>query len=176
MAPASRPVTTAAEAWAIRSLFDFTRREWGVLTPLAAAGFFEVDDVALLTLAAPGIAGGLGVGIASFGIGVALVRLATLGSLPLLRLADRWGRRALLIASLALFTIATGLTALAWGLVAFVALQMVARVFLATESALANLVVAEELRPDRRARGCRPLASSPDSGTARWRDSCSWRR
>ena len=136
---------------------DFNRREWSVLGPLASAGFFEVYDVALLTLAAPMIAKGLGVGIATFGIAVAIIRLATLGSLPLLRLADRFGRRALLIASLALFTVATGMTALAWGLVAFVVLQMVARVFLSSESALANLVVSEELRPDRRGSGLAAL-------------------
>jgi MFS family permease len=142
---------------AIWSLVDFNRREWSVLAPLATAGFFEVYDVALLTLAAPVIAGGLGVPIALFGIGVALIRLATFGSLPLLRLADRWGRRTLLILSLALFTIATGATALAWGFVAFVGLQMIARVFLSTESALSSLVVAEELRPDRRGTGLSAL-------------------
>jgi MFS family permease len=141
----------------IRSLVDFNRREWGILVPLGLAGFFEVYDVALLTLAAPRIAEGLGVGIAAFGIGVALIRLATLGSLPLLRLADRWGRRTLLIAALALFTMATGMTALAWGLIGFVVLQMAARVFLATEAALANLVVSEELRPDRRGAGLSTL-------------------
>lgn len=141
------------EAWHIWSILDFNRREWGVLVPLSMAGFFEVYDVALLTLAAPHIASGLGVGIASFGIGVALIRLATLGSLPLLRLADRWGRRPMLIASLAIFTLATGATALAWGFVAFIALQALARVFLATESGLASLVIAEELRPDRRGTG-----------------------
>lgn len=146
-----------AEATGIRSLVDFDRREWGVLAPLATVGFFEVYDVALLTLAAPAIAKGLGVGIAAFGIGVAIIRLATLGSLPLMRMADRWGRRTLLLASLALFTLATGLTALAWGLLAFVALQMAARVFLATEAGLANLVVAEELRPDRRGAGLSAL-------------------
>lgn len=122
------------------SMVDFSRREWSVLAPLATVGFFEVYDVALLTLAAPRIAAGLGVGIAAFGIAVALIRLATLGSLPLLRLADRWGRRTMLIASLALFSAATGMTALAGGLLAFAALQMLARVFLATEAALANVV------------------------------------
>ena len=142
---------------AIWSMVDFNRHEWSVLAPLATAGFFEVYDVALLTLAAPVIAGGLGVPIALFGIGVAMIRLATFGSLPLLRLADRWGRRTLLIASLALFTLATGATALAWGFVAFVGLQMIARVFLSTESALSSLVVAEELRPDRRGTGLSAL-------------------
>jgi MFS family permease len=86
-------------------------------------------------------------------VGVAVIRLATLGSVPVLRLADRFGRRTLLYVSLGGFTLATGLTSLAAGIVTFVALQMVARVFLATESALASLVVAEELRPHRRGAG-----------------------
>jgi MFS transporter, putative metabolite:H+ symporter len=136
---------------------DFNRREWAVLAPLATVGFFEVYDVALLTLAAPVIAKGLGVAVATFGIGVALIRLATIGSLPFLRFADRIGRRAMLLVSLVLFTAATGATALAWGLAAFVALQMAARVFLSTEQALTNLVVAEELRADRRGAGLSAL-------------------
>lgn len=134
-------------------MLDFSRAEWRVLLPLATAGFFEVYDVALLTLAAPQIAGGLGVSVAAFGIGVAIIRLFTLGSVPLLRLADRWGRRPMLIASLAAFSVVTGLTSLAWGLAAFVVMQSLARVFLATESGLAGLVVAEELREDRRGSG-----------------------
>jgi putative MFS transporter len=141
----------------IRSLVDFNRREWAVLAPLATVGFFEVYDVALLTLAAPVIAKGLGVAVATFGIGVAIIRLATVGSLPFLRMADRIGRRTMLLASLILFTAATGATALAWGLAAFVALQIAARIFLATEQGLANLVVAEELRPDRRGAGLSAL-------------------
>ena len=134
-------------------MIDFTRHERRVLVPLALTGFFETYDVALLTLAAPVLAGGLGLTIGAFGIAVALIRLASLASVPVLRLADRWGRRTLLIVSLAVFTLATGMTALAIGVVAFVLLQMVARVFLATESSLASVVIAEELRPHRRGAG-----------------------
>jgi putative MFS transporter len=124
-----------------------------VLLPLALTGFFETYDVALLTLAAPVLAQGLGLGIGAFAFSVALIRLASLASVPVLRLADRWGRRTLLFVSLGIFTLATGMTALAMGLVAFVMLQMLARVFLATESALASLVIAEEFRPHRRGAG-----------------------
>src|SRR4051812_47810101 len=107
---------------------DFTRHERRVLLPLVLTGVFETYDVALLTLAAPVLAGGLGLGIGTFGICVALIRLASLASVPVLRLADRWGRRTLLLISIGVFTVATGLTALAVGIVAFVALQMVARI------------------------------------------------
>jgi MFS family permease len=134
----------------LRALSDFEHREWRILVPLLFVGFFEVYDMTLLTLAAPPIAHGLGVSVGLFGVGVAVIRLAALGSVPILRAADRIGRRTLLLVSIAAFTAATGLTALAWGLIAFVAIQIVARAFLATESSLASLVIAEEVRADRR--------------------------
>ena len=131
----------------------FTAHEGRVLLPLALTGFFETYDVALLTLAAPVLAHGLGLSIGTFVFGVALIRLASLASIPVLRLADRRGRRTLLFVSIGVFTVATGLTAATTTFVAFVAIQMLARVFLATESALASLVIAEEFRPDRRGAG-----------------------
>ncbi|HUQ40792.1 MAG TPA: MFS transporter [Acidimicrobiales bacterium] len=132
---------------------DFDAHEWSVLLPLSLVGFFTNYDTGLLTLAAPDIAKGLGVSVATFGIGVAVIRLAALGSIASLRLADRWGRRRMLLLSVAGFTAATGATAAAWGLIAFVAFQLVARVFLATEETLAGVVLTEELRPDRRGAG-----------------------
>ena len=135
-----------------------------MLVPLALTGFFETYDVALLTLGAPVLAHGLELSIGMFGVGVAIIRLATLASIPVLRLADRWGRRTLLFVSLAIFTCATGMTALATGLVVFVAFQMVARVFLATESTLASLVIAEEFRPHRRGAGLSVLGVVSGAG------------
>ena len=134
----------------LKRAFDFTPGEWRLLLPLVAAGFFEQYDLALLTLAAPTLSDGLGVSIATFGLGVAVVRLGALGGVPVLRMADRLGRRFVLIASLAAFTVLTGLTALAWSFAVFVVLQTLARVFLATEHNLASLVIAEEIRADRR--------------------------
>ena len=129
---------------------DFTPGERRLVLGLAAAGFFEQYDTALLTLAAPDISDGLGVSVATFGVGVAIIRLGALGGVPVLRFADRIGRRSLLLVSLAAFTLLTGLTAVAWSLAVFVVLQTLARVFLATEHNLAALVIAEEVRADRR--------------------------
>jgi MFS family permease len=134
----------------LRELSDFNPREWRILAPLMFVGFFEVYDLTVLTIGAPQIADGLGVSIGLFGVGVALIRLAALGSVPVLRAADRIGRRTMLLISIAAFTAATGLTAIAWGLVAFVAIQTIARAFLATESSLGGVVIAEEVRPERR--------------------------
>ena len=131
----------------------FDARERAVLLPLCLVGFFSNYDTGLLALGAPVIADGLGVSVAAFGIAVAVIRLGALGSVVTLRLADRWGRRPLLLASVLAFTALTGLTALAWGVVAFVVLQLLARLFLATEEGLAGVVLSEELRPDRRGAG-----------------------
>ncbi len=133
--------------------FGFNAHEWGVLIPLAAVGFFLNYDTGLLSLAAPAIAEGLDVSVADFGIGVAVIRVAALGSMPMLRLADRVGRRQMLLVSILAFTIATAATSLAWGLVSFVVFQMLARLFLATEESLSGIVISEEVRPDRRGAG-----------------------
>jgi MFS family permease len=133
--------------------FGFDAHEWGVLVPLSLVGFFLNYDTGLLSLAGPTIAEGLGVTVATFGIGVAVIRVAALGSMPVLRLADRVGRRRMLLVSVLAFTMATAATSLAWGLVAFVAFQMAARLFLATEESLAGIVISEEVRPDRRGAG-----------------------
>lgn len=133
--------------------FGFNAHEWGVLVPLSLVGFFLNYDTGLLSLAAPTIAEGLGVTVATFGIGVAVIRVAALGSMPVLRLADRFGRRQMLLVSVLAFTIATAATSVAGGLVAFVAFQMIARLFLATEESLAGIVISEELRADRRGAG-----------------------
>lgn len=136
-----------------RRLADFNAAEWSVLLPLTLVGFFINYDTALLTLAAPPIADGLEVDVTTFGIGVAVIRLAALASVGTLRLADRWGRRSVLLISVAAFALATGATAVAWSLAAFVAFQLVSRLFLTTEESLAGVVITEELRPDRRGAG-----------------------
>ena len=133
--------------------FGFNEHEWGVLIPLSLVGFFLNYDTGLLSLAAPTIAEGLDVSVARFGIGVAVIRVAALGSMPILRLADRVGRRRMLLVSVLAFTVATAATSVAWGLISFVVFQMVARLFLATEESLAGIVISEEVRPDRRGAG-----------------------
>lgn len=136
-----------------RIVTEFDAHEKSVLLPLCLVGFFTNYDTGLLSLAAPQIADGLDVSVAAFGIAVAVIRLAALGSVVTLRLADRWGRRPMLLVSVAAFTILTGLTAVSWGIVAFVVFQLLARLFLATEETLAGVVLSEELRPDRRGAG-----------------------
>lgn len=132
--------------------------------PLAFTGFFENYDYAMISIAAPVIYRGLGVGASQFGAAVAVIRLASLGAVPVLRLADRLGRRRVLLVSLIVFTTSVGLTAVAWSLAAFLAFQIPARIFLTTEGALASLVIAEEVRADRRGRAMSALGFIAQTG------------
>ena len=102
-----------------------------------AAAFGEVD-------VGEDVAAQIGLPATTLGLALAAIRLASLGSLPASALADRFGRRRLL---LALATTGLGLTALAalapsfWWYIALVAL---ARPALSTVNALAGVVAAEE--------------------------------
>src|SRR5262249_31477440 len=81
---------------------------------------------------------------------LAIIRLGMLPALGLGVLADRHGRRRLLLATIVGFTVCTVITAGAPGAVAFVATQFVARIFIAAEDTLGIVVVAEELAAGRR--------------------------
>lgn len=150
----------------LRRFVDFSPEEWRVLLPLCLVGFFESYDLALLSIGAPPVYRGLGVSEEAFGIGVAVIRTGALLSVFVLRLADFRGRKALLTVSIVAFTVTTGLTALAWTLAVFVVVQLVARAFLTAEGALASIVIAEEVRPDRRGAALSLLGVLAEGGYA----------
>ena len=80
----------------------------------------------------------------TLGIGLAIVRLASLASLPLSALADGYGRRRMLIGCVAGGLAMTALAALSPGYWWFVALFAVGRPLLSSTNAIAVVVAAEE--------------------------------
>jgi MFS family permease len=88
----------------------------------------------------------------TLGIGLAIIRLASLGSLPLSALADRYGRRRVLLRCLAIGLALTALAALSPGYWWFVALFALARPLLSATNALAGVVAAEETEARDRAK------------------------
>jgi len=130
----------------------FSDREWRIVLPLSFASFFENYDYALLSIAAPVLSTGLGVSPSEFGVAVSVVRLAGLGAIVLIGLADRFGRRRMLLVNLAGLAIFTGLTAVAWGIASFVVLASLSRVFLSAEGSMSSLVISEEVEPAHRGR------------------------
>ena len=128
-----------------------TDRQWRVLLALGVANVVDNYDGALLGMALPQIQAGLGVAEDAVGQLLAVVRLGVLPAVALTILADRLGRRRLLLVTILGFTVSTFATALAADATSFMAIQFVARAFIAAENMLAIVVIAEEF--DARNRG-----------------------
>jgi MFS family permease len=88
----------------------------------------------------------------TLGVGLAVIRLASLASLPLAGLADRHGRRRVLLGCVAAGLAVTVLAALSPGFWWFVALFALARPLLSAANALDGVVAAEETRANDRAK------------------------
>jgi putative MFS transporter len=135
---------------AARRVSGVDAREWRLLALLGTANAVNGYDLGIITLALPAIQASLGIAEDHVGTMLAAIRLGTLPALALGMLADRWGRRSLLLATIVGFTVCTVLTAAAPVAAAFVAIQLVARVFIAAEDMLGIVVVAEEIAAARR--------------------------
>jgi len=85
------------------------------------------------------------------GIGLAVLRLASILGLPLAALGDRWGRHRTLLAWTMIGLLATIAAAVSPSYWWFVAIFAVGRPFLSASAALTQVVVAELSRPERRA-------------------------
>lgn len=133
---------------------------------LAPATFFQGYDDLLLSLALPLIAAELHLSAARAGLAVSVVQAGAFGVLVLLPLADRIGRRPVLVGTIAGYTLATGATALSRGVADLVAYQFVARICLGTEYALATIALVELVPPVRRGRALAVLTATSALGMA----------
>jgi putative MFS transporter len=130
-----------------------TARHRSVLFVLGAATLFEGYDRFIVSLALPYIGKDLGASEGQLGYALSLIRVGALLSVLLGKIADRFGRRRLLLISVMAYTVATAATGLSRGLVTFVTFQLAANIFLVAELALAQVVIAEEFPAEWRGRG-----------------------
>ena len=126
-----------------RQLLD--ARHWRLLILLGAASFFEGYDFNIVTVALKPLRTAFAIDQATAAVWIAVIYLGALLAVPGARLADRRGRRELLLWSIVGYTVATAATALATGMHGFVAFQFAARFFMVLQVSLAWTVVAEEL-------------------------------
>jgi len=151
----------------------YDRAVLGVAIAAFASGFAQFGVVAALGDVARGFgqvtqgatfADQAGLSGTELGIGLAIIRLASLGGLPITGLADRFGRRTML-----LFTVGTGLalTALAaaspsyWW---FVAIFACGRPLLSATNGLAQVDVAEQTASADRAKAVALVAAGYGAG------------
>lgn len=133
---------------------------------LAPATFFQGYDLLAVSLALPLIRDHFHLTISESGFLVSAVFLGSFGVFVFLPLADRFGRRPLLVVTVVGYTIASFLTAFSHGVAEFVIFQVVSHAFLTSEDTLSVIVVVELSDPQRRGRALGVLASAAALGQA----------
>ena len=129
------------------------RPQWRLLGLLSAAELFDQYDMGILSFGLHHIQQGLGIGEADVGAVMAAVRLGVVPALAVTLLADRLGRRRLLLVTILGFTLATFATAFSRNVHDFMVFQFLARLFIYAETMLAVVVLAEELQASDRGWG-----------------------
>jgi putative MFS transporter len=117
---------------------------------LSVATFFEGYDFLALTQILPNVRAEMGLDRAQGGAIVTFINVGTVLAYLLVRRADRWGRRRLLTITIAGYTVLTFATGFSPNVYTFVALQLVARMFLIAEWAISMVIAAEEFPADGR--------------------------
>lgn len=136
-----------------------------LLLLLSAATFFQGYDNQMISILLPDLQRSFHVGEATLGVIRVPIDLGLLVAFFVARLADRFGRRPILLWSIVGYTILTGLTAMSWNLWAFAGFQFGARVFLGAEYAIGITMVVEEFSAKRRGRALGMLLACSAFGT-----------
>jgi MFS family permease len=106
----------------------------------------------------------IGLAGTTLGLGLAVIRLASLGALPLAELADRRGRRLVLLRVAALGLGLTAVAALAPGFWVFVAILALGRPLLSAVNAVSGVVASEETDSRNRSKALALIAASYGTG------------
>jgi MFS family permease len=133
--------------------------QFGVVAALGdvARGFGQVNNGETL-VAQVGMSG------TALGIGLAIMRLASLGALPVIGLADRFGRRRLLLATVGVGLAMTVLAAASPSYWWFVAIFACGRPVLAATNGLAQVTAAEQTASADRAKAVALIAAGYGTG------------
>lgn len=133
----------------------------GVLT---FALFFENYDLSVLGNALPQLADSFGLSKAELGDFTSITRLGSLPAFLLIPLADRIGRRRLLLWSVVCMSLGSALTATSQTATQFVVFQFMTRAFLVTSSIVSVVIVTEEFPAEYRGWGIGMLAGVSSIG------------
>jgi len=145
---------------------DRLRERRGLFALLSVATVFEGFDTKLAGLVLPVIGREFGADRELLGGVLGLSSTGMMAAFAIIRLADRVGRRPVFLVSLAgycAFSLATGF---ATSLAAFTVLQLLARMFMVVELALAYVILSEELAPGERGRANGLLGGCATVGAA----------
>jgi MFS family permease len=164
--PGPRPAVLRLHRWNDRAVV-------GVAIAAFASGFAQFGVVAALGDVARGfgqvnlgatLADQAGLSGTDLGIGLAIMRLASLGALPITGLADRFGRRRMLLVTVGLGLAMTAAAAASPSYWWFVAIFASGRPLLSATNALAQVTAAEETGSADRAKAVALIAAGYGTG------------
>ena len=136
-----------------------------LLVLLVSAAFFEGYDISILALLLPNIQSTFQVSEAVLGLTRIPIELGLFAAFFVTRLADRVGRRPILLWSVVGYTVFTAATALSWDIWSFAFFQFASRVFLGAEYAVGITMVVEEFPAHRRGRALGTMLTFNALGT-----------
>jgi MFS family permease len=152
-------------AGALARLGSFDRRQLAVVALAGLAAGLVSFDSAVLTLGLPAIANGFHVTASALSELGSAISLGSLLGLPLAMLADRLGRRRLLVASVAGFSTANLASAFAPSIGALAVARLGAVAGETVASAVATALVVEEVGPHQRGLAVSALTLAAGGGT-----------
>ena len=168
-APAAAPSAvspSASEAEQLQTGERLERQHFGLLGLLAFVVMFEGYDVSVTNVVLPYVSQDFGVGPAVLGQALALVSLGAIAAALLIRLADRFGRRPILLLSAAGFAAGSLATAFVTDLWQYAAVQFFTRMLAITQISLSYLILSETLPASYRGRANGLLGSVGAFGAA----------
>ena len=132
---------------------------WFLFVLLSTATLFDGFDSAMLSFAAPESRKSLDISLTEWGFVNAFIRVGVWASFLFMLYADRWGRRRMMMITVAGFAIFNGATALVTDKSQFMLCQFMARLFLTAEYSLAVIMAGEEFPARHRGRAIAILTS-----------------
>ena len=124
--------------------------QWRLFVLLGVATFFEGYDMIALSQILPELRAEMDISEGQAGLMLGFINVGTILAWLLIRKADAWGRKRVLLITIGGYTTATLLTGLSPTVLTFALAQFVARVFLIGEWAISMVYAAEEFPADRR--------------------------
>lgn len=122
-----------------------TPYHWSLLFFVSVSTLFEGYDAVITGMALPAMGKDFGAGPKELGFAMSVINLGTIAAFIPVQLADRYGRRPLLLFAVTGYSIFTVLTALSTGLYDFACYQFIGRALMVTEVGVGAVVLAEEL-------------------------------
>jgi MFS family permease len=132
--------------------FHLTPRQKRILPVVLCGGFFEGFDFMIINLALPFISKDMNLSTEAVGLALSIVAMGSCAGFLVVRLGDKLGRKPVFLGSIAGYSILSLLTALAFNIYLFVALQFLVRVFLIGVWSTGYIIVTEEFEAQIRGR------------------------